>query len=98
MVIERSRRLDIGAPNFRVEIVDQAIPGRDGIYQAAPEVLAFPAIKIFDGNALLLDPRIVAKIENALSLNISQIEHVVVAYAAEIAAEQLAGVRLVKAI
>ena len=56
------------------------------------------AVEIVDRHALLLDPGVVAEIEDALAVDVGELEHVIVGDAFQVAAEDLAGVDLVEAV
>ena len=66
--------------------------------ECAPEALIFASIEILDAHALLLDPGIVAEVEDALALGKAQLEHVVVGNAVEVLPENLTGVDFVEAV
>src|SRR5215470_8540890 len=79
-----------------IEVLYQTVPRRDRVDQPMPEVLALAAVEIVDRDALLFNPGVIAEIEDALTLAVGQLEHMIVGNAAEIATEQLAGVDLVE--
>src|SRR3954469_15840618 len=81
-----------------VHLVDHAIPGRHARDERAPERLVAAAVEFLDGDTLLLDPRVVAEVEDALALRMRQLEDVVVGDALEMAPEDLAGGGLVEAL
>ena len=66
--------------------------------QPAPEALVLAAVEVFELDALLLDPRVVAEIEDALAVDVRELEHVIVGDALQVPAEDLAGVHLVEAV
>src|ERR1043166_3114807 len=81
-----------------IELLYQTVPRRDRVGQPAPEVLVLAAVEIADRDTLLFNPGVIAEIEDALTLGISEFEHMVVGNAAEIATEELASVDLVEAL
>ena len=54
------------------------------------------AIEVFDRDALLLDPGVVAEIEDALAIDVAKLHHVIVGDALQVVAENLAGIDLVE--
>ena len=63
-----------------------------------PEALVSAAVEIVDADALLLDPRVVAEIEDARPIDVTQLEDVVVGNAFEVPAEDLSGIDLVESL
>jgi hypothetical protein len=64
--------------NLRVEVLDQAIPRRYAVHQAAPEPLVLAAIELIDRHSLLFHPRVIAEIEDALAVDVGELEDVIV--------------------
>jgi len=62
--------------NLRVEFLDQAIPLRYAVHQAAPEPLVLAAIEIIDRHSLLFHPRIITEIEDAFAIDVRELEAV----------------------
>src|SRR5258708_37930410 len=77
--------------DLRVEVLDQAIPGRDACDEIAPEPLIAALLEIVDRQALLLHPGEVPEIEDTLAGDMSELEDVIVHDAFQMAAEDLAG-------
>src|SRR5947207_2044606 len=84
--------------DLRVEILDQAIPARDAVHEAAPELLVSALFEIVDRHALLLHPGEVPEIEDTLAIDMSQLEDVIVHDAFQMAAEDLAGIDLIESV
>ena len=57
-----------------------------------PEALLRAAVEVLERYALLLDPGVVAEIENALAIEMGELEHMIVDDAFEMPAEDLAGI------
>ena len=53
-----------------IEFVDQAIPLRDGVDKPLPEWLMLAAVEVLQAHALLLDPGVVTKVEDASALDV----------------------------
>ena len=85
-------------PTLGIEILDQPIPGGNSVDQRLPKVLALAAIEIVDRDALLLDPGVVAEIENALAVDVAQLQHMIVGDAFHVPAENLARIDLVESV
>src|SRR5262249_13630311 len=98
MRTSESKHSGVCSADLVVEVLYQTVPGRDRFDQSAPEVLAPAAVEIGDGDALLFDPGVITEIEDALTLGVRKFETLSVGKAAEITAEQLAGVDLVEAL
>ena len=60
-----------------VELVDHLVPGRDQIEKSMPELWISASHEVFDGNALLLHPGEVAKVEDAGSVDVRQLDQMV---------------------
>src|SRR2546430_15349920 len=84
--------------NLRIELADQAVPSRDAFGERAPETLVAAPLEIVDADALLLDPGVIAEVEDALAIDVSELEHMVVDDALEVTREDFAGARLVETI
>src|SRR6266436_3288591 len=82
--------------DLHVEVLDQAIPGRDACDEIAPEPLIPALFEIVDRHALLLHPGEVPEIEDTLAVDMSQLEDVIVHDAFQMAAEDLAGIDLIE--
>src|SRR5207248_6760243 len=67
----------VGSRGFGVEILDQRVPLRQTVGDAVPERLRPATLKILDTDALLLDPRVIAQIEDLSSRLFSQFHHIV---------------------
>src|SRR5262249_50542156 len=70
-----------------VELLDQRVPARQRRLQSAPEARVAPSVEIREGHALLLDPGVVAKIEDPLAVDARELEHVGVADRLQMSAE-----------
>ena len=62
----RSQRLQDAGPG--VEIVDQVVPAGDDLAQPAPEAGSRRCLEVLERDALLLDPGVVAEVEDALAI------------------------------
>ena len=91
-------QLAISKSGGGVELADQRVPGRQGVAQPGPETLGAAALERRQRHALLLDPGIIAEIEDAGTLVMGQFEHIVVGDAGEVLAEHLAGIDRVEAV
>src|SRR5579859_8196300 len=89
-----ARPIDAG---LGVELLDQLIPARNRRLQPVPEALIASPVEIRERYALLLDPGVIAEIEDALALDLRQLEHVIVGDGREMRAEDLARVELAEA-
>ncbi len=85
-----------GPAHVGVEVIDQPIPRGDAVDEPAPEALVPSSIEILDVHALLLDPGVVPEIEDARAAGMTELEHVVVDDALEVAAEELPCIDLVE--
>src|SRR5262245_55552018 len=85
--------LDAG---LQVELLDQAIPCGNRADQVAPESLIPAAIEIVDCYPLLLHPRVIAEIEDALAIEMGELEDVIVHEAFQMAAVDLAGIHFIE--
>ena len=83
-----------GAATRAVELVDQLVPHAEVPAQAVPERRRPARLEHVDRRALLLDPRVVAEVEDAVPVALGAVEHVVGADGAEVAAEDLGRLHL----
>src|SRR5688500_16853246 len=60
-----------------VEILDQRVPCRQAVGDAVPERLRPASLEILDADALLLDPGVIAEVEDLAPGLIRQLHHVV---------------------
>ena len=58
--------------------------------------LVLAAVEILDRDALLLDPGVVAEIEDPLAIDVAELHHVIVGDAFQMAAENLTGIDLIE--
>ena len=79
-----------------VEILDQPVPLRKAVGDAVPERLRPAALEILDADALLLDPGVVAEVENLAPQLIGQLHHIVGRDRGQAGAENLARIHLVE--
>src|SRR3990172_1557469 len=77
-----------------IEGGDHLVPLRDQRGQLPPESLAPAPLEIGERDALLLDPGEVAEVEDARTLALGGVEHVVGAGAEQMRANKLGGERL----
>src|SRR5688572_1168403 len=84
-------------PGVFVEIRDELVPRRNRSLQLRPECGVLAAVEVFDRHALLLDPGVVAEVENAPPVGICQLDEVIVGYTLEVMPEDLSGMHLIKA-
>src|SRR5207253_10882380 len=64
-------------PGTRVELFDHLVPRRDDLAHLPPEALWPPGFELLERHALLLDPREVPQVEDALAIQVGQLEQVV---------------------
>src|SRR5690348_2107617 len=81
----------------RVEFLDQCIPARDRGPQTTPEALIASAVEVVERHTLLLDPGVVAEIEDPLAVDARELEHVIVGDGLKVRAEDFAGIDLAEA-
>ena len=74
------------------------VPAGDLRLRALPERLVAPRLEVLDRDALLLDPRVVAEVEDPRALLVRQLAEVVRRCAEEVLAEDLARSDLVEAV
>ena len=77
-------------PDAAVEVVDQAVPHGDGSRRPCQNDWSRRADEVLDRDALLLDPREVAEVEDPLAVLGPELEQVVVVGAQQVLAERLA--------
>src|SRR5258707_681329 len=87
--------LQAGCP---VEFGDQCIPGGCRAPQVSPKALRAPLFERLERYTLLLDPGVVAEIEDARALGMGQFEHIVVGDAEQMLTEHFARADRVKVV
>src|SRR5579864_7636452 len=80
---------------FRVEFLDKPVPRGNGRLQLRPECSVLSPVEIGDRHALLLDPRVVAEIENTPSIQMRELDQMIIGDGLQMPPENFAGVRLV---
>src|SRR4029077_14823612 len=89
-----ARPIDAG---LGVERLDQRVPTGDGVVQPGLEGPVPPPFEIIERHALLLDPGVVAKVEDALAVDPGKLEHVIVRDGLQVGSEDFARIDLAKA-
>src|SRR5262249_30868304 len=82
-----SRTIESG---LGVELLDESVPAGDRRLQPRPEFQRPPAVEIRERHTLLLDPGVIAEIEDAIAIGLSELDQVIVGDALEVAREDLA--------
>src|SRR3990172_4228337 len=90
MCMSRAQR-----PRVRVEIRDELVPGGNRCLELRPECGVQSAVEISGRHALLLDPGVVAEVENPPPVHMRQLDPVIIGDGLKVAPENLAGVYLV---
>ena len=72
-----------------VELVDQVVPHRHHLEQRGPEVRVATRLEVLERDALLLDPGVVAEVEDPLAVEPSELGEVVGRRAEQVLAEDL---------
>src|SRR5439155_25891812 len=80
-----------------VELGDQRVPDGYRAPQLSPKALRTAPFERVERHALLLDPGVVAEVEDARALGVGQFEHIVVGRAEQMLAEHLAGADRIEA-
>src|SRR5258705_7344479 len=78
-------------PAVGIESRDHLVPARHQLMKATPKVLRLATVEVGNANTLLLDPGEITEIENALTLAMARLEHVVVVGGGEVCANELGG-------
>src|SRR5262249_55882303 len=81
---------------LQVELLDQTIPRGNAADQLAPESLVLATIEVVDCHPLLFHPRVIAKVEDALAIEMSKLEDVIVHDAFQMTAVDLAGIHFIE--
>jgi hypothetical protein len=81
---------------FSVEFFDKPVPGGTARLQLRPERGVLSPVEVGDRHPLLLDPRVVAEIENTPSIHVRELDQVIVGDRLQMPPENFAGVRLVE--
>src|SRR5690348_1231866 len=89
-----TRPIDAG---FGVELLDERVPAGDRSLQSPPETLIAAPVEVRERHSLLLDPRVIAKVEDALAVDARELDHVIVGDRLHVRAEDLAGIGLAEA-
>jgi len=86
-----------GRGRLAVELADPLVPGRQQVDQAIPEGPRAAGGELLDRHSLLLDPGVIAEIEDALALAPVELAEVVGRGAEQVAAERLGATDRVEA-
>src|SRR6516162_8405875 len=90
-VLRRRASTSFLRAGHRVELGDQHVPGRRRPPQLSPKPLSAAPFERLERHALLLDPGVIAEVEDARALAMRQFEHVVVDGAEQMLAKDFAG-------
>ena len=84
------------ARSLGVELLDQPVPLRQAVGDPVPERLRPAALEILDADALLLDPGVVAEIEDLAPQLVGELDDIVGRSRRQAGAEHFAGIDLVE--
>src|SRR5512144_2823422 len=82
----RSLNRGLGA-DLPVKLLDHRVPGRDRAAQLPPELLGSPRLEFWQGDPLLLDPGVVAKVQDTVAIRLGQFEQMIGRNAREVLPE-----------
>src|SRR5260370_10817630 len=86
-----ARPVDAG---LGVECLDQRVPAGDRGLKSAPKALLPPPVELVERHALLLDPGVIAEIEDALAIDPGELDHVIVGDGLQMGSEDFARIDL----
>ena len=85
------RRLQEAAADRPFSSVDEIVPDRHEIKQGPPEALVPSSLELFNRDALLFDPGVVAEVEDPRPIVVGALKEVVLARSKEVLADDLSG-------
>ena len=83
-------------PGFLVEFFNESIPCGNRRLQLRPECGVLATVEIGDRYSLLLDPSVVAEIENTPPVHMRELDQMIIGDRLQVPSENFAGVRLVE--